>query len=78
MKPLIGLLMIIAGIVLGIYVGGYLMLFKGVLQIIEQIQAEQLIAAKVAWGVVKILFAGAVGSACAYVLIIPGRVLIND
>lgn len=77
MKIIIGLLLIVAGIALGLYVGLWLMFIGGIVSIIEQIRAEHLDALTVAWGVVRILFAGLVGMLAAIVLIIPGGRIIS-
>lgn len=77
MKIVIGLLLIVAGIALGLYVGLWLMFIGGIVSIIEQIRSEHLDALTVAWGVARILFAGMVGMLAAIVLIIPGGRIIS-
>ena len=54
MRNLLGILFIILGAALGIYVGVYLLLFSGIIQIINSI--SPLDAAGIAAGIIKILF----------------------
>ena len=44
----------IVGIILGCYLGGYLMLFKGIIQIINAINPLQ--ATQLAIGIIRVLF----------------------
>jgi uncharacterized BrkB/YihY/UPF0761 family membrane protein len=48
-------------IFLGIYVGIYLMFIGGIVQIIDAVQATPVEGAGIAWGVLRIVFAGAAG-----------------
>lgn len=75
MKSIFGLVMIVGGIVLGLYVGLWLMFIGGIVQIIEAIRAPELVAMSVAIGVVKIIFAGISGGLSALVLILPGNAM---
>jgi len=70
-KMLGGVLLIILGICLGFYVGGYLMFFKGVLQIVHSI-TPVIKATGIAWGLLRIVFASLLGWLSASLLIIPG------
>lgn len=54
MRNLLGILFIILGTALGIYVGGYLLLFGGIMQIINSI--SPLDAYGITTGIIKILF----------------------
>ena len=54
MRNLLGILFIILGTALGIYVGGYLLLFGGIMQIINSI--SPLDASGITTGIIKILF----------------------
>ena len=78
MKPIIGFIMIIFGVLLGLYVGIWVCFVGGIVQIIEQIRAEQLIAMKVAIGIARVFFAGLIGTLCAYVFVIPGWIMIDS
>lgn len=77
MKFIIGLLLVFAGVVIGLYVGGYLMFFKGVIDIIEQIKAPSIDTTIMAWAIVKVVLASAVGGLSAMVLVIPGMSMLD-
>ena len=72
MKSILGLVMIVGGIVLGLYVGVWLMFIGGIVQIIQAVKAPEIVAMTVAIGVAKIVFAGISGGLSAIVLILPG------
>lgn len=61
MKEFIGLLLIVVGVLLGAYVGGWLMFIGGIVGIIEAIRNTTLIPMDVAVNVAKIVFSGFVG-----------------
>lgn len=61
LKRCFGGLLILLGIVLGTYVGIYLLLFGGITQLLEAIKANPINSMGVAWGIIKILFSGFVG-----------------
>lgn len=78
MKQIIGLVLIVAGIGLGLYCGLWWAFIGGIIQIIEQVRAEHLEAMVVALGICKVLFAGLIGWASAFVLLIPGMACLKD
>lgn len=53
MKDIIGNVIIALGVILGIFIGGYLMLYGGIIQIINNINPTN--AGQIAIGVIKIL-----------------------
>lgn len=57
----IGFLIIIASILFGVYVGGYLMFYGGIVQVIEAFQVTPIAAGSIAWGIIKVIFAGTGG-----------------
>lgn len=75
-KLILGILLVLAGIVFGCYVGIYLMLFKGIIQIVQSITPE-VVAWGIAKGILKIIFAGTSGALSAILLILPGLGLIK-
>lgn len=78
MKSLLAILMIIAGIVLGIYVGLWLCFVGGIIQLVDAIKAAPNVEGmQIAWGVVRIVFAGFAGMVSAFVLIIPGMAMLK-
>jgi hypothetical protein len=61
MKEIIGCVLFIAGIVLGLYVGLYLMFVCGIIDVVNAVTGDVIDAWRAAWGVVKVVFAGFVG-----------------
>ena len=53
MKILIGLVLVVLGIVLGLYVGGYLMFICGIIQLISSI--SPLNPGGIGWGIGRIV-----------------------
>lgn len=78
MKSILGLLLIVAGICLGLYVGLWLCFIGGIMDIITAVRAETLVKATVGWGVVKIIFAGVAGWISGLLLIIPGKIMLEE
>jgi uncharacterized membrane protein len=78
MKSIIGILLILVGICLGLYVGVYLCFIGGIVDIIEQVRAPEMDSTAVAWDVVRIMFAGLAGWACAVIFILPGKLLTDE
>lgn len=68
----LGLVMVLAGIGLGVYVGVWVCFVGGIVDVIEQVRAEDMSAVAVAWGIAKVLFAGFFGWLPSLLLIIPG------
>jgi hypothetical protein len=63
MKTLFGLFLIILGILTGLYVGVYLLLFGGITMLIHGCQ-QPMHVAQIAWGVVRIACASPAGWLC--------------
>ncbi|OHA15815.1 MAG: hypothetical protein A3A10_00635 [Candidatus Tagabacteria bacterium RIFCSPLOWO2_01_FULL_42_9] len=72
MKILLGIVLILAGIALGIYVGFWLLFVGGIMTIINAIEADPVSATSIAWGAIKIIFAGATGGLSFCALALPG------
>ena len=78
MKNLLGLLMIIGGVALGLYVGLWLMFIGGIVGIIEIVQSGEIEALPIALNIAKVFFATFVGTVSAYTLIVPGFLLMTE
>lgn len=72
MKQVIGIIMIICGISLGLYAGVWWAFIGGIVDVVECIRAEDLIALNLATGVAKVIFAGLIGFMSGFILFIPG------
>jgi len=71
-----GILLLLAGLFLGMYVGGYQMFYGGIAQIIDGLKND-LNAASIAWGILRIVFAGFAGVLSWSVLVFPGLLMIE-
>lgn len=77
LRNIIGVLMIIGGIALGLYVGIWVCFVGGIIQVIQQVRAEIMIPMQIGIGIIKILFAGFLGYVCTFVLALPGWMMIH-
>jgi hypothetical protein len=77
MKQVIGLLLIVVGVALGLYVGLWWAFIGGIVDIITEVKAPDLSAMNVAIGVAKILFAGFCGVLSASILVLPGAAMVK-
>lgn len=77
MKLALGLILVVCGVVLGLYVGGWVCFVGGIIDVIEAIRADALSAMAVAVGVAKVVFAGFFGWLSFAVLGVPGLTLIQ-
>lgn len=75
MRTFFGVVMIVAGIVLGLYAGLWWAFIGGIVQVIEQIRSPELSAISVALGIARVFFAGFIGWVSAAILVLPGVAL---
>jgi len=79
MKTILGILLILGGIVLGLWLGLWVCFIGGIVGIINAIKAPGTVEAlTIAWNIVKILFASLAGWLSALALIFPGIKLLGD
>jgi hypothetical protein len=76
-KIILGLLMVLGGIVLGVYVGGWVCFIGGIVDVINAIKADDIEAIKIAIGVFKFCFAGVIGTISGMFLVIPGALIVK-
>ncbi len=76
MKTVIGLVLMIVGVVLGIYLGIWVMFIGGIIQIAKSIQPE-VIAMGIAWGIIRIFLASFVGWGCFIALFGLGKAMLD-
>ena len=77
MKTIIGLLICLLSVALGLYLGVWVMFVGGIIQIIKTVSSGDIQTGIIAWGIVKIVLAQFVGVLSAYILLIPGLVLLG-
>lgn len=75
MKKLFGVLLIIVGIVGGLYVGGWIMFIKPIIDVCQAFDAGTLTGMMVGITVLKCIFAGTVGGLIVYVGYFFGAIL---
>ena len=78
MKVAFACVLILCGILIGLYVGFWLMFIGGVVDIVAAIRADELDVAKLGWGIGKCLFAQFVGAVSAMVFCVPGAAILQD
>ena len=71
-KKIAGLLLIVAGVGIGVYAGLVWAFIGGIVDVIQAVRAVELDAMAVALGVLKILFAGFIGAVSAFIFVFPG------
>ncbi len=77
MKGLIGLILLIVGIGIGLYVGIYICFIGGISQIVGEIRADDMSNAGLAWGIAKTWFSGLAGLLADGVFVFPGWILLQ-
>lgn len=75
-RQAVGIVIILAGIAIGIYLGLYICLWGGVLTIIDAVGTGAFLT--FIWGVLKIMFAGAVGWGSFWICTVIGMVLLEN
>lgn len=77
MQKTVGILMIITGVIAGIYAGLWWAFIGGIVDIIQAIRAPELLEMDVAIGVAKIMFAGLIGWVVSLFFLLPGYTLLE-
>jgi hypothetical protein len=75
MKEWFGLGLILASIIVGLYLGVWLLLIGGLVQFISNLHPFDTV--NIAWGFVKVIMSGAVGWGSFAILFIPGFALLK-
>ena len=81
MKILLGVLLIIIGIGLGLYIGGYLLFIGGIINIITGIMSiaggtvGNIVAVQIAIGIGKVVLAGITGWGIVFIFIVTGTAI---
>jgi hypothetical protein len=76
MKGIIGIILIVLGIILGIYVGVWFCFIGGIIQVLDAIKITPIPSMPIAIGIFRIIGAGFCGFFSAIALIIPGITMI--
>ena len=75
---ILGFVMILIGVILGLYVGLWVCFIGGIVQIIDAVKIVETPMAQVGWGVTKMIFAAFSGWLCALVFVVPGIAMVQS
>lgn len=76
LRDFLAVLLFVAGIVAALYVGIYIMFVCGIIQVVEAVRAQpDWDAAKLAWGIARIVFASPAGYVVAMISIFLSKLL---
>lgn len=78
MKKAVGIFLIVLGVTVGLFLGLYVCLYGGIIQIISAIQAAPLSAKGIAVGVIRIVLAGFAGWMSMLIFVVSGWKLFID
>ena len=78
MKAIAGLVMLVGGVIFGLWAGIWWAFIGGIVDVISAIRAPELVAMDVAIGVAKIMFAGLIGYLAGILLALPGVALLKN
>lgn len=78
MKGIIGILLIIGGILGGLYVGGWLMFIQPIMDCCKAFDTHILTGTMVGWTVIKCIFATCVGGLIFYVGYVLGMLMLYN
>ena len=76
-RSFVGIIMIVFGIALGVYAGLWWAFIGGIIQVVEAVKASPVEAMDLALGIVRIVFAGAIGVLTAMVAVFPGYAMLK-
>lgn len=76
-NKILGFLLITVGIFLGFYLGGWICLVGGIVEVFNEIRAESPVPLKLAIGIAKIMCFGLVGVVSFWIFALPGIILME-
>lgn len=74
----VGVLLILAGVVVGLYAGVWWAFIGGIVDILNEVRAPELSSINVAIGVAKVVFSGFIGWVSGMLLMVPGVAMLQD
>ena len=77
-RYLVGIIVILLGIAIGLYVGVWWAFIGGVVRITQQVQSNPIDALLVAYGVAKVVFSAIIGSTVGVVIAVCGYLILPD
>ena len=76
-KEIIGIILVLSGIILGLYLGVWICFIGGIVQVVSAFKQEEIEALSVAVGILRTISASFVGFASAALLIMPGASMLK-
>lgn len=77
MKVLCGIVLVLLGLAVGLYVGLWLCLAGGIIQIVNALQVSPIDGTGIAVGVIRIICSSLAGGFAALVCLLPGMALLK-
>ena len=77
MRNVLGIILIIAGVAVGLYAGLWWAFIGGIVQIVDAVKATPVESMDLALGIVRVVFAGAIGTISAMVAVFPGYAMLK-
>ena len=78
MKTIIGSVLVLGGVVFGVWAGLWWAFIGGIVQVIQAVQASPVDAMDIALGIARFMLAGVIGTLAATVAVIPGLAMLSD
>ena len=73
----LGILLIIAGVCLGLYLGVWVMLIGGIIQVVHGVTSDPVSAKDIAFGIARFVLAGVTGVITFYVCAVIGALTMS-
>ncbi len=78
MNKVLGWILAIGGVLIGLWIGVWVMFIGGIIEVVTALKATDINAFMLAWGIVRIMFAGFVGWFCGIFVTGMGIALLKD
>jgi hypothetical protein len=76
-STLIGIILVIAGLCVGIFAGFWWAFVGGIIQVVDAVKVTPVEAIDLALGIARIVFAGFIGTVTAMIAVFPGWAMLN-
>lgn len=78
MRAVFGFLVMVVGVIFGLWAGGWWAFVGGIVDVIEAFKQPSIQSVQVAWGIFKFLFAIPIGWVAFAVVFLPGYAIFTD
>lgn len=76
-RGFVGIVLVIAGVALGVWAGVWWALIGGIVQAVEAVKASPVDAWQLAFGLARVLCAGLIGTVTAIIAVFPGWAMLQ-